>query len=114
MNEQIEAAKPKRGPGRPRKHPRADEQRADGQQPEAQKAYKLPSRAVPVEPLETLVTDRHGAGRILGVSWMTVKRIEAADPDFPRPFKVGAHCDNYLIADIHAWVLKKAREAQSA
>ncbi|HKR43812.1 MAG TPA: hypothetical protein VJU59_29755 [Paraburkholderia sp.] len=88
----------KRGPGRPRK-------------PEPDPALQ-PS---PVDPVAPLVTNRHGAAKMLGVSPMSIKRWESNDPTWPRPFLVGEGSQRqcYLIEEVRAWVLKKARDAQA-
>ena len=96
----------KRGPGRPRKV-------RPGVETPVVNPVATPV-ALPVDPLSTLVTDRAGAANILGVSVSTVKRLEKSDPDFPRPFAVGAQCDKHLISSIHAYVMKKARAAATA
>ncbi|MEX3853999.1 hypothetical protein AB3X94_08010 [Paraburkholderia sp. BR10923] len=99
MDEQAELNPPRRGPGRPRKVRPAE-------------AAPVASPVVaPVDPLAPLVTDRRGAGKILGVSVSTIKRLEKSDPDFPRAFAVGAHRDKRLIEDIRGYALKKARVA---
>ncbi|MGF6728605.1 hypothetical protein OKW50_000686 [Paraburkholderia youngii] len=101
MNEQAESNLQKRGPGRPRKvRP-------------AEVAPVASPVVAPVDPLAPLVTDRHGVGKILGVSAQTVKRLEKNDPDFPRAFAIGPHRDNHLIQAIRDYALKKARAAEA-
>ncbi|MEX3852630.1 hypothetical protein AB3X94_00940 [Paraburkholderia sp. BR10923] len=95
MSEQTEQTR--RGPGRPRKlRP-------------AEVAPVASPVVAPADPLAPVVTDRAGAGKIVHKSPSTIKRLEKSDPDWPKPFSVGAYEVNYLIADIHAYVLKKAR-----
>ncbi|MEX3839771.1 hypothetical protein [Paraburkholderia sp. BR10882] len=87
----------KRGPGRPRK---------------VREAAPLPVPSVDVT--TPLVVDRAGAARMIGRSTSHVKRLEKSDPAWPRPFAVGVWAQNYLVADIEAYVMAKADAAKSA
>ena len=88
----------KRGPGRPRKI----------------KSW-LPSDPVPPAETRPRVTDRFGAALIVGKSIYFVKGLEKHDEDWPKPFRIGdGFCNNYLIADIDAYLLRKAANAQAA
>jgi len=88
----------KRGPGRPRKA-----------------ASCLPSEPAPPADTKPRVTDRFGAGRIVGKSSYFIKGLEKHDEDWPKPFKIGdGFCNNYLIADIDAYLERKAANAQAA
>lgn len=87
----------KRGPGRPRKA-----------------ASCLPSEPAPPADTGPRVTDRFGAARIVGKSIFFIKGLEKRDPDWPKPFAIGGFCNNYLIADIDAYLVRKAANAQAA
>jgi predicted DNA-binding transcriptional regulator AlpA len=87
----------KRGPGRPRKV-----------REEAQLT------APPTDPVRPLATNRRGAAQIIGKSVSHVKRLERNDPDWPKPFAIGVWAENYLIADVEAYLLRKASAAKSS
>lgn len=101
MNEQALETPVKRGPGRPRKI------RPTGPV-EPLQPQPLSSGVVP------LVTDRRGASQIIGKSISSVKRLELNDPEWPKPFAIGGGQHHYLISDIHAYLLAKARGVQDS
>ncbi|WP_233872365.1 helix-turn-helix transcriptional regulator [Paraburkholderia adhaesiva] len=45
---------------------------------------------------------------LLKVSARTVRRLERTDPDFPRGFRIGGRAHNWLLADVRAWLYRKA------
>jgi hypothetical protein len=68
-------------------------------------------------PVDTgpLVGDRSAAGRIIGRSPSTVKRLEKSDPDWPVPFSVGGPaCNNYFLDYVRQYALRKAARAAAA
>ncbi|WP_035515026.1 hypothetical protein [Paraburkholderia nodosa] len=101
MNEQAIETPVRRGPGRPRKI------RTEPVALELQRQPQ-PSGVVP------LVTDRRGVARMIGKSISSIKRLERNDPEWPKPFAIGGHEHNYLIADIEMYLTIKARGAQDS
>lgn len=92
----VESESPvKRGPGRPRKIQPASPEKS------AQPVDNGPR-----------ITDRRGAGRIIGRSVSSIIRMEKHDPDWPKPIAVGSiHKCSYLIADIDAYIDKQKANA---
>ncbi|AXF01528.1 hypothetical protein [Paraburkholderia hospita] len=102
MNEQAIESPVKRGPGRPRKV------RTELVAPPQLQPQPQPSGVFP------LVTDRRGVARMIGKSISSIKRLERNDPEWPKPFAIGGHEHNYLIADIEMYLMTKARGAQDS
>jgi predicted DNA-binding transcriptional regulator AlpA len=50
--------------------------------------------------------------KILNRSARSIRRLQADDPDFPKPFAFGGRAYNWLLDDITAYVMRKAGRQQ--
>jgi len=89
----------KRGPGRPRKA-----------------ASCLPPEPAPDDISNLRAISSREVMSIMGISASSLQRLnQSDDPDWPRPFSlVGPAKNHYLLADVLAFLLKKAADARAS
>ncbi|MDN7177331.1 hypothetical protein M0D69_04740 [Caballeronia sp. SEWSISQ10-4 2] len=89
----------KRGPGRPRKA-----------------ASCLPPEPAPDDTSDLRAISSREVMSIMGISSSSLQRLnQSDDPDWPRPFSlVGPAKNHYLLADVLAFLRKKAADARAA